>query len=217
MLFGNFTVAQLLATVIALLVAFTVHEAMHALVAYRLGDTTAQRAGRLSLNPAVHLDPMGTLLVLVAGFGWGKPVPVNPWNLRPAGRAGMGMVAVAGPLSNLLMAFLFAAPFRADMITREMMGGSALIPGIGQILLSIVVLNVYLALFNLLPIAPLDGFNVVMGLVPDSWARVLWDTRRYGPVILLVLVISGRFLRFDLLGATLVPAANAILRLIIAG
>lgn len=213
MLFGDFTVAQLLSTVIALLVAFTVHEATHALVAYRLGDSTAQRAGRLSLNPAAHLDPMGTLMVLVAGFGWGKPVPVNPRNLHPAGRAGMGMVAVAGPLSNLLMAFVFAAPFRADMITAAMMGGNAIVPGVGQVLFTIVILNIYLALFNLLPIAPLDGFNVAMGLLPDSWARMLWSTQRYGPIILLFLIISGRFIRFDLLGATLLPAADAILQL----
>lgn len=213
MLFGNFTLAQLIATVVALLVAFTIHEATHALVAYRLGDTTAQRAGRLSLNPAAHLDPMGTLMVLVAGFGWGKPVPVNPRNLHPGGRSGMGLVAAAGPVSNLLMAFVFAAPFRAGIITWAMMGGSALIPGIGQVLLTIVTLNVYLALFNLLPIAPLDGFNVAMGILPESAARVLWGTQRYGPLILLFLILSGRFLRFDLLGATLLPIANAILQL----
>jgi len=213
MLFGNFNLAQLIATGIALLVAFTIHEATHALVAYRLGDATAQRAGRLSLNPAAHLDPMGTLMVLVAGVGWGKPVPGDPRNLHPGGRAGMGLVAGAGPLSNLIMAFVFAAPFRAGMITWGMMGDSAVIPGVGQVLLTIVTLNVYLALFNLLPIAPLDGFNVAMGILPESAARVLWNTQRYGPIILLFLILSGRFIRFDLLGATLLPAANAILRL----
>ncbi|MGQ9553384.1 MAG: site-2 protease family protein, partial [Anaerolineae bacterium] len=82
MLFANPTIAQLIASVIALLVAFTVHEATHAFIAYNLGDATAKRLGRLSLNPLAHLDPLGTLMILFAGFGWGKPVPVNPYNLR---------------------------------------------------------------------------------------------------------------------------------------
>jgi len=125
----------------------------------------------------------------------------------------MGLVAAAGPISNLLMALVFAAPFRAGMITWAMMGDSPIIPGLGQVLLTIVTLNVYLALFNLLPIAPLDGFNVAMGVLPESAARALWSTQRYGPLILLFLILSGRFLRLDLLGATLLPAANAILRL----
>jgi len=153
-------------------------------------------------------------MVLLAGFGWGKPVPVDPYNLRPSGRVGMGIVALAGPLSNLLMAFLFAVPFQAGWITWGMMSGGAVIPALGQILLTTVTLNVYLALFNLLPIAPLDGFNVLLGLLPRTWAGAAYKAQRYGAVTLLALVLLGRMTGLDLLGATIYPVAEAILGLI---
>ncbi len=215
MLFSSPSIASLLATTIALLIAFTTHEAMHALVAYNLGDTTGKRMGRLSLNPIAHLDPLGTLMILVSGFGWGKPVPVNPYNLRQGGRLGMGLVAAAGPLSNILMAFVFATPFRANLITVQMMRGSSIIPGLGLVLLTVVQLNVFLAIFNLLPIAPLDGFKVAVGLLPQTWAHALTQTEKYGPLILLFLILFGRAGRFDLLGMTLYPVGNAILRLVL--
>ncbi|MGI6209050.1 MAG: site-2 protease family protein [Anaerolineae bacterium] len=215
MLFGNATIAQLLASVIALLIAFTVHEATHALMATNLGDTTARRLGRLSLNPVAHLDPLGTIMILVSGFGWGKPVPVNPYNLRPAGRLGMGLVAAAGPISNILLAYVFAAPFRANLITIGMMRGGDIIPSLGQVLFTVVMLNVYLAVFNLLPVAPLDGFKVVLGLLPPRWAYALARTERYGPLILLFLILSGGLIRFNLLDATLVPVARVILQLVL--
>jgi len=216
MLSANLTLAQLIATSIALLIAFTIHEAMHAFIAYNLGDATAKRMGRLSLNPLAHLDPLGTLMIFVAGFGWGKPVPVNPYHLKPGGRLGMGLVAAAGPLSNILTAYVFAAPLRAGLLGVGLASGSVFIPSLGQILVSIVMLNVLLAVFNLLPIAPLDGFKVAMGLLPPRWAYKLSQTERYGPLILLFLILFGRVGRFDLLGATLRPVANALLRLILA-
>lgn len=215
MLFSNATIAQLLASVIALLIAFTTHEAAHALVANNLGDTTAKRLGRLSLNPLAHLDPLGTIMILVSGFGWGKPVPVNPYNLRPHGRLGMGLVAAAGPVSNILLAYVFAAPFRAGLITIDMMRGGMLVPALGQVLITVVQLNVYLAVFNLLPVAPLDGYRVAIGFLPPNWAYALSRTERYGPLILLFLILSGGFIRFDLLGATLVPVARAILGMVL--
>lgn len=217
MLFSNPTIAQFIASAVGLLVAFTFHEASHALIAYRLGDMTAKRMGRLSLNPLAHLDPLGTIMILVSGFGWGKPVPVNPYNLRkPGGRLGMGLVAAAGPLSNLLAAYVFAVPLKLGLLpASQMLMSSVVIPSLGLVLYTIVVLNVFLAVFNLLPIAPLDGFKVALGLLPPRWAYGWAQTERYGPMILLFLILSGWFIRIDFLGFTLRPLANAILRLIL--
>ena len=215
MLFSNATIAQLLASTIALLIAFTTHEATHALIAHNLGDATAKRLGRLSLNPLAHLDPLGTLMILVSGFGWGKPIPVNPYNLRPGAKLGMGLVAAAGPLSNILMAYVFATPLRAGLIA-PVVSGSLFIPSMGQLLITIVMLNIFLAVFNLLPIAPLDGFRVAIGFLPPRWAYALSQTERYGPLILLLLILFGRMGGFDLLGLTLYPVANAIVKLVLA-
>jgi Zn-dependent protease len=217
MLFSNPTIAQFLASAIALLVAFTCHEASHALIAFRLGDTTAKRMGRLSLNPLAHLDPLGTIMILVSGFGWGKPVPVNPYNLRkPGGRLGMGLVAAAGPISNLLAAYVFATPLRLGMLRASQMTMSSLvIPSVGQVIYMVVVLNVFLAVFNLLPIAPLDGFKVALGVLPPRWAYTWAQTERYGPMILLFVILSGWFIRIDFLSFTLRPLANLVLRLIL--
>ena len=215
MLLANPTIAQLIASIIALLVAFTVHEATHALIAYRLGDATAKRLGRLTLNPLAHLDPLGTLMILFAGFGWGKPVPVNPHNLRTGGRMGMGLVAGSGPLSNILTAYVFAAPLRAGLVPAGLRAGSIFIPSLGDLLLTIVMLNVFLAVFNLLPIAPLDGFRVAIGFLPPRWAYKLAQTERYGPLILLFLILFARFGRLDLLGMTLYPIAQRIINIIL--
>lgn len=148
MLFGNASVSQLLASVVALLIAFTFHEASHALVAYRLGDDTAKRMGRLTLNPLAHLDPLGTIMIFVASFGWGKPVPVNPYKLRrPGGQLGMGLVSAAGPVSNLILAWALSAPFRAGLIG-TIAPVSEIIPSVGQILYTTVLLNVFLAVLT---------------------------------------------------------------------
>jgi len=200
--------------VLALLVAFTFHEASHALVAYRLGDDTAKRLGRLTLNPLAHLDPLGTLMIFVASFGWGKPVPVNPYRLRhPGGRLGMGLVSAAGPVANLLLGWAFAAPFRAGLI-HTIAPISLFIPSLGQVLYTIVILNVFLAVFNLLPIPPLDGFKVAIALLPQQTAYSLSRFEQYGPLLLLGLVLFVPYLfRVDLLGALMHPLANVFLGL----
>lgn len=178
-------IEETLAFLIALIPAFTVHEFMHAFVAYRLGDTTAKDLGRLTLNPLKHLDLFGTLMVLLVGFGWAKPVPVNPASLR-GGRAGMAVVAVAGPLSNLAMATAVAllwqltgSPGNPDLVT--------------TLLLVFVYLNVALLFFNLLPIPPLDGYRVVAGVLPDSLVGAWNSFAQIGPMILLALVFAGSF------------------------
>ncbi len=178
----------------AILVALTVHEFSHALVASRLGDRTAQRLGRLSLNPIRHLDPMGTALLVLVGFGWGKPVPVNEDALRK-GRQGMALVAVAGPLSNLLTAFLFTIPIRAGLLPYEVplicsrFSSSGIIEGIVANLVGFVVFfNIILAVFNLIPLFPLDGSKVALGLLPRETARRVARYEAYGSGILIGLI-----------------------------
>jgi len=176
------------AWIIALVLGITVHEFMHAYAAHRLGDDTARLLGRLSLNPMAHLDPFGTLLLVLAGFGYGKPVPFNESRLRSA--FGVTFVAIAGPLANLALAALCAIPLR--------FAGDSLIGGgvYEEVLLAIVQLNCVLAIFNLVPIPPLDGANVVYGLLPPR-QQYSWRTyQQYGPFLLLfVLLLAPGVLR----------------------
>jgi Zn-dependent protease len=183
------------AFVIAILLGITVHEFMHAYAATRLGDDTARLMGRLSLNPMAHLDPFGTLLIVLAGFGYGKPVPFNESRLRSA--LGVSGVALAGPFANLVLAFICAIPLR--------FGGADLPGGVyGVILESIVFYNCILAVFNLIPIPPLDGANVVYGLLPPQ-QKYTWRTyQQYGPVVLLLLLFFGaQVLRIVVFGPAL--------------
>src|SRR5712692_9202513 len=168
--------------VIAILLGITIHEFMHAYAATRLGDDTARLMGRLSLNPMAHLDPFGTLLIVLAGFGYGKPVPFIESRLRSA--VGLSGLALAGPFANLVLAFICAIPLRF---------GGADLPGgaYGVILESIVFYNCILAVFNLIPIPPLDGANVVYGLLAPQ-QKYTWRTyQQYGPILLLLLLFFG--------------------------
>lgn len=185
-------------TVVAifLLVAFPVHEFSHAWVAFKLGDSTARWQGRLSLNPIVHFDPIGgTILaisVLLAGFGigWAKPTPVNPYNLR-YGRKGEALVAVAGPISNLVMAAIVAIPLRIivgdpNMLTTVLSNGAAKF--IFNVAVLFVEIDVLLLIFNLLPIPPLDGWRALLGLVDARTAYSLKPFEQYGFVVLILLI-----------------------------
>lgn len=213
MLLGSLSLAGLIAITIALLTAIDVHEFSHAWMAYRLGDPTAKNMGRLTLNPLAHLDLLGTLMLLVAGFGWGKPVPFNPYNLRNGPQAGMAMVSFAGPLANLFTASLFALPLRLGWIANS--PGGRFIPSPGDVLEIVILINIVLAVFNLLPIAPLDGFKVAVGLLPSRWAYPLSRLEYYGPLILILLVMSGRLTGVDVLGSVLHPAIDAIRTLLL--
>ena len=178
-----------------MLICITFHEFSHAYVATSLGDHTAREQGRLSLNPVRHLDPIGTALIVFAGFGWGKPVPVNPFLLRIRPRHGMALVSLAGPVANILAAIVFALPLRLGIVESGSMGLSVL-GGTGSVLLgyalvSLVYWNLLLAVFNLLPIAPLDGFKVVLGLLPREASNVFAKLEPYGPAILIAIILLG--------------------------
>ena len=178
---------------LALIVAITFHEFSHALFATRLGDFTARSLGRLSLNPRAHLDPLGTTMIFIAGFGWGKPVPVNPGLLRTGPRSGMALVSLAGPLSNVVVASLFAIPIKAGLLDSSVLGFS-LFRGntedlAGYVIGSLVFWNLLLAAFNLIPIAPLDGFKVALGILPREAAAHFARLERHGPSILLLIIM----------------------------
>ncbi len=199
---------SLAAFAVALIVGITVHEFSHAWSATQLGDYTARGQGRLSLNPVRHLDPLGTILILVAGFGWGRPTPVTPSNIRIGERPGMALVALAGPISNMIVATLAALPFRLGTVS---FGG-----GIDSLFLqSLVLWNIVLAVFNLLPIAPLDGFKVVLGILPRTAAAVFERTERFGMVILLVVVLADAVFSVGILSRILIPAIGVLRQLLL--
>ena len=191
---------NLAAFTVALVVGITVHEFSHAWAAARLGDRTAQRQGRLTLNPMAHLDPVGTLLIFIAGFGWGKPTPVTPSNIRIGEKAGMAVVALAGPISNIIVATLAAMPFRLGTLSLPSSGIDA------QMLQALVLWNVVLAVFNLLPIAPLDGFKVALGVLPRALAIPFARTERFGMIILLMVVLADAVFNVGILSRILFPA-----------
>jgi Zn-dependent protease len=197
---------------ITLVIAFTVHEFAHAWTADRLGDNTPRQNGRLTLNPLVHLDLLGTLMLLFAGFGWAKPVPINPMALR---RRGVMLVAAAGPLSNLLLAVLAAIPFQTGLL--GLVGpATRLLPSLSSFLQLFIFVNLILLLFNLIPISPLDGEKVLSYFLPSSGQETMYRLRPYGPMILMGLILLARFGQFDLLGLLIRTPAHRLFSLLVA-
>jgi len=200
---------------LSLLVAITFHEFSHALMADRLGDATAKRLGRLSLNPLVHLDPVGTLMLFLVGFGWGKPVPINPYSLRRGERAGMALVGLAGPLSNLIVAGAFALPIRMGMLKwhspfvyRQPFMLSEPTYILADLLGWIIFYNILLAVFNLIPLPPLDGFRVAVGILPRELSYSFSKIERYGPMILILVIAFSYFTNLDILWRFLTPVMD---------
>ena len=183
MLFGSLSTATLVGIAVALVVGITFHEFSHALVADQLGDHRPRALGRVSLNPLRHLDPLGALFFLLAGFGWGKPVPVNAYALRP-GRTGLTYVALAGPIANFAVAAAVAVIFRVLQ-----QAGLLDAPFLREVVALIVYFNIALGLFNLIPIPPLDGYNVVLPLLPARQSFFVQRYAQYGYVALLLLLV----------------------------
>jgi len=216
---GDLDLREILLVLAALVASITFHEFMHAWSANELGDPTAKRMGRLSLNPIVHFDPLGALMIVFMtisgwGIGWGKPVPVNPHNLRGNARISMGLTSVAGPFSNLVLATVAAVPIR--------LVGAALPGLVVQFLLTMVGINVGLALFNLIPVPPLDGFGVVQGVLATQRGRWAYDLNNtldrlapYGPLLLLALLMMGWMRLPSLLDFVFGPPWRAITNLLL--
>jgi Zn-dependent protease len=184
----------IVATLIAFVVAITVHEFMHAWTAWRLGDDTARQLGRITLNPAAHFDPLGFFMFVLIAFGfwafaWGKPVPVNPnrlnGNLRQR-KVAMGLIAFAGPLSNVALAACAAIPLRLAAQTDADLGELRLYLEV------FLYVNIGLAAFNMIPIPPLDGSKILMAILPNFWTPIFAPLERYGFMILLLAIFLGR-------------------------
>ena len=176
-----------------ILLALTVHEYAHGYVAYRLGDDTAYLAGRLTLNPISHLDPIGTLMLFIAHIGWAKPVPVNPYNFANP-RRDMVWVSLAGPLANMIAAFAAGTLLRLLVATDI---------NLGRIIMQMIVftmqINLILAAFNLIPLPPLDGSKILAGLLRGEAAYRFAQFERYGPIVLMALIVGGMLLRIPIL------------------
>lgn len=184
---------------LALLVAITIHEFAHAFSADRLGDPTPEIQGRLSLNPFVHIDPLGIAFLLFVGFGWGRPVEFDPFNLKNP-RRDAAIISLAGPLSNFLLAILLSVIFSIFQF-------SFLVP--------FIYLNVILGVFNLLPIHPLDGFKIVGGFLSQEQARQWYQLERYGILFLLLLILPIG--KASMLQSIVLPVVDFILNILIRG
>ncbi len=196
--------------VIAILIAVAVHEWAHAYAAFKLGDPTAKYDDRLTLNPLAHLDPLGTILFVVVGFGWGKPVPVDPRYFKHPTRDS-AIVAFAGPLSNIVLAFLaFGIAIALGMEAQVLSVTGALVAPnnqpllmsfAGELLGDLILINLVLMAFNLLPIAPLDGSKIIRIFLPYEMEYQYQQFMAYGPWILLALIIAGRAFGISILSA----------------
>lgn len=174
-------------------VCLTVHEFSHGFVAYKLGDATAKDAGRLSLNPFKHVDWLGILAMLLLGFGWAKPVPVNPYRFKKSGARGIVWVSLAGPVSNLIFAFLLLILWELTYLFLPALFVNFYFHNIVQ---SIILLNVALAVFNLIPVPPLDGSKVLSYFLPYNASRWMENNGNILYIIMLIAVFTGTLSRF---------------------
>lgn len=188
------------------LLAISMHESAHGYVAYRFGDPTAKNLGRITLNPIPHIDVFGLIAIFLVHFGWAKPVPVNPDNLKNPIKDNL-WISLAGPASNLLLAIVFGIIFR--LFSPILSGSDAGVFVLMMIRFS-VTLNIVLMVFNLFPIPPLDGFHILEGIVPYETYLSLQKIARTGPLILFGLIILGSFSGFNIFGIIFSPFVKII-------
>lgn len=195
---------------ITLVIALTVHEFAHAWTAFQLGDDTAERAGRLTLNPLKHLDPLGTIIFLAVGFGWAKPVPFDPYAVTRRNPAGVMFVAAAGPVSNLLMAIVASIPFQTGLFD-SVVASEGVLFFAASFLATFIRINLVLLFFNLIPVAPLDGEKVLSYLLPPSGQATMARIRPYGPMLLMLLLFAGR----GIISVLIFTPVNQLFRLLV--
>ncbi|MFC1825995.1 site-2 protease family protein [Thermodesulfobacteriota bacterium] len=187
-----------------ILLALSFHEYAHAYIASRLGDDTAKQNGRLTLNPLAHLDPIGTLMIFLVHFGWAKPVPVNSHRLRNPKRD-MLWISAAGPLANMILALISGILLRFIFATVGAHNQHSIVGLLIYAVFMSLQINLALAIFNLLPISPLDGSKILFGLLPVKHEDKIYFLERYGPFILLGLIIFGRVTGVPILGGLIWP------------
>lgn len=208
----------LISRLITLVIAFTVHEFSHAKVADLFGDDTPRINGRLTLNPLKHLDIIGSLMLILAGFGWAKPVPVNPYALGKRSPAAFMWVSLAGPISNLFLAGLAAVPLRAGLITQfEAFNTPSFLPSPYTFLTDFIFINLLLMLFNLIPLAPLDGDKIYGYFAPPPLAHALEVIRPYGPILLIVIFFIPPRFGVDVFSWLMSPALPNLWNLLLGG
>jgi Zn-dependent protease len=202
-----------LSRIIILIISLSTHEFAHAATANAFGDDTPRLNGRLTLNPAVHLDLMGSLMLLVVGFGWARPVPINPYALQRRSPAAVMWVSLAGPASNLLLAILAAIPLRLGLVDPFAQGAGPL-PSLYSFLLQFIAINLLLMVFNLIPLAPLDGEKIAGFFFPPPIARFFDAIRPYGPMILLAILFVGPMIGLNIFGWVVWPVVNTLMNLL---
>lgn len=207
----NLTQEILLGRVIGLVIGFTLHEWAHAFTAYRLGDNTAYRQGRLTLDPRAHIEPLGIILALIAGFGWARPVPINPRAFYPHETRGLVIVSLAGPVMNLIIAAVFGSAIR-------LLSAAGMMPGfLYTVLATVVLFNIVLFLFNLIPLAPLDGYRIAVGVLPYQQSAALVRYERETTLALMLIIMLGAITngRLDPLGTLLGPPIRFLFRTLV--
>ncbi len=187
-----------------ILLALTFHEYAHAYVADKYGDDTAKQSGRLTLNPLAHLDPLGTIMIFIVHFGWAKPVPINPYKLKNP-KKDMLWISASGPLANMILALMSGILLRFIF---SIVGAPDQHSIIGLLIFMVFMsmqINLALAIFNVLPIAPLDGSKILFGLLPSKYEGTIYFLNRYGPFILIGLIVFGRVTGVSVLGGLIWP------------
>jgi Zn-dependent protease len=209
----NLSLPDLLTYFITLVIAITLHEFAHAKVADLLGDNTPRMNGRVTLNPLAHLDPIGSLMMIFAGFGWGRPVPVNPYVLSRQSPSALMWVSLAGPATNFILAIFAAVPLRMGLASD--FSPQPFLPSSNFFLTGFVFTNLFLALFNLVPLFPLDGDKIADYFFPAFLGRILEVIRPYGPMILILLMFVAPWLGFDFIGKVVYPPVANLFYLLV--
>ena len=200
------TLAQYILLTPVILFSLSIHEFAHAWMANKLGDPTAKNEGRLTLNPIKHIDPIGLIAFFILKFGWAKPVPVNPYNFKNLDRDDM-LVSAAGPASNFIIALIVGLAIRIWL----MAGNIA--PAAFYMLRLALFMNLALAIFNLIPVFPLDGSHILRSLLPTEKKITFDQTKHYGPFILIGLIMLGNFTGISILGIIIFPFVNFFTRI----
>jgi Zn-dependent protease len=193
----NLSPSEFIQRIVIIVISLTVHEFAHSLVAIRLGDDTPRRQGRLTLNPLAHIDLIGFIMLVIAGFGWAKPVQINPANLKKPRRDEI-LISLAGPVSNLLFAMVAVLIIWAVLETRAFVSPGSL-RAFGSFMVMLAAINVSLAIFNMIPIPPLDGSHLVTPFLGKVNTTLAITYFRYGSIVLLAVILIQNFTRFEVL------------------